>query len=302
MKFRILIVVILIAVAAYAGQQWNRPRTASDEATSRQEIHKKISLLMSARVEVRGINGSIQVRTADVEQAEVNVVVTARNGRDIKSRKVLVDYSPEHLMIRGEQGSDGLMAWFRGHGEVRQDVSLVLPRSVYFSARDVNGAVIISEAEGLSEIEVRGVNGRVEVAGAAEQFSVSDINGGVKLTPAQLGEAGMDVRGINGNIEVRLPVGLSADVAVRDKNGNVTFDLPNLTSQSRADRSNVSARIGTGGPTISFRDINGNIRFASSGQQATSNGVPPPAPHIEPVAPIAPVAPSAPVAPAAPAQ
>ncbi|HYH86375.1 MAG TPA: hypothetical protein VEX60_13060, partial [Pyrinomonadaceae bacterium] len=64
MKGRIFVVVILVVAAAFAGRWMTRTRNNS-EMSSREETRQSFRLDAGARVEVRGINGSVEINTAE---------------------------------------------------------------------------------------------------------------------------------------------------------------------------------------------------------------------------------------------
>jgi hypothetical protein len=268
MKFRIFIVILLVAIAAFAGRQVNRMRIAGageGVGSTRNEIQESYRLRPGARIEVRHINGSIQIKTAETDTAEVHVIRTADNPEDLNSQRVVIEDSPDALTIRNEGGLGGgwwRQLWAGGGGQVRQQVMLTIPRASELAVSHVNGPVEVGEMDG--SFEVAHVNGRVEVAGVSGRFEVAHVNGGVKIRVARLGEQGMEVRGVNGNVEVRLTESVNADINVEGHNGGFALNVPNVTMQERESRSTFRARLGTGGPEINVRGVNGNVRFESN--------------------------------------
>jgi HSP20 family molecular chaperone IbpA len=300
MKGRIFVVVILVAAAAFAGRWVNRAVGTQNTGARREETRQTFKLDAGARVEVGRINGAVTVKTADTDTAEVHVVRTGSSADDLEYGRVTVEASPSSLVVRGER-SGGRGLWHRlwnGGGQVRQEVTLVLPRHVELAADHVNGAVQVGEVEG--SVEVSHVNGRVEVAQSAGRAEVSHVNGGVKFGVSQLGEEGMEVAHVNGNIEIRLSQLVNADVEAHQHNGALTLNVPNVTMQERQNRSNVRARFGAGGSPVQINHVNGNVRFESdAGATAATTNVVPTVIAAEPLPP-APLAPPAPPAPPAP--
>ncbi|MDT5270097.1 MAG: hypothetical protein QOH49_2283 [Acidobacteriota bacterium] len=270
MKGRIFIVVVLVAAAAFAGRWVNRAVHVNPNGAQREETRQTFRLDAGARVEVSQINGTVTVTTADTDAAEVHIIRTASSPDDLEYGRINVETSPSSLVVRGEgQGGRGL--WHRlwnGGGQVRQEVTLVLPRRVELSAEHVNGAVQVGAVEG--PVEVSHVNGRVEVAQSAGHVAVSHINGGVKFGISQLGEEGMEVEHVNGNVEIRLSQLVNADVEAQHHNGSLTLNVPNVTMQERMNRSYARARFGTGGTPVQINHVNGNVRFESDAGAATT--------------------------------
>lgn len=227
----------------------------------RDEIRQSYRLAAGARVDVSGINGSVEVETInDADAAEVHIVRSARNPADLVHNKVVIEHTPSSLVVRGEEGNKN--SW-RDGGGVRQRVMLRLPGRVELSAKNVNGPVEIGEVDG--SVRVSSVNGGVEVEPATETSEVSGVNGGVTIAfPEKLSNEGMRLNGINGRVELRFPRTLNANLDVSGINGGIRVEAANVTpirAAGEADRSSFDGRVGSGGPPIHISGINGAVRF-----------------------------------------
>ena len=292
MKFRIFVAVVLIIAAAFVGRMMTR-RNSLGGASGREETRNTYVLDAGATVEVSGINGSVEINTAETDRAEISITRTADSAEDLENRRIIIEHTSSHLVVRGESNARG---WWRrlwgGSGNVRQQLVMLVPRRIELETKGVNGPVKIGEVDG--GVSVIGVNGRVDVAQAAGHSRMTGINGNVSFAVSRLGQDGMDVNGVNGNVEIRLKETVDADVTVKGLNGNFTLDVPNVTMQERENRSNIRARLGAGGSEINVTGVNGNVRLNSTNAAAQ------PASPVAPVGPAAPVTPIAPVAPHAP--
>ena len=294
MKCRIFFAALLVVAALFAGRYMRgADNVVGAGGSNRDETRQAQRLEAGALIEVRGINGAVEVRTAETDTAEVRVVRTAGAAADLEHGKVRVEMSPSGVLVQGERGAGGFWRWLQGGG-VRQQVTLVLPRRVSLVAEGVNGSVEVGEVDG--PVTVASVNGRVGVAQTAGRFEVRRVNGNVRVGVARLGQEGAEVTRVNGNVEIRLREPLDADIEARRHNGRLTLDVPNVTMHQREDRKQWRARLGSGGAFIQIERVNGNVHFGSEAPAAApvsvgavpaGDALPPPAPPLPPLPPTA---------------
>jgi hypothetical protein len=237
------------------------PQGADRDFPEREEIRGSYPLAPGAQVSILGINGSVDVETAEIETAEVHIVRSARQREDLEYRQVKIGHSPDSLIIKVEnqRNRSVFFSLFGSTPEGRQRVMLKLPRRVELTTSGINGYVAVGEIDGA--IKVKGVNGRVKVARALGTASFAGINGPVEVTLAKLGESGVRVSGVNGPVELRFADELDADLRVNGVNGGVDTDVPNVVVQGK-DRSNFRAQIGAGGAPIIVSGLNGRLRLS----------------------------------------
>ncbi|HKE04733.1 MAG TPA: DUF4097 family beta strand repeat-containing protein, partial [Blastocatellia bacterium] len=225
----------------------------------REEIRRSYTLKPNADVVVSNINGRVDVETADIDHAEVLIVRSAKKPQDLQFRKIKIDHDPSELRIRVEEDRRSIFSAFGSRPEGRQRVMLKLPRKVALETNGINGELSIGEIEG--GVSVRGVSGRVNIEQATGGATFRGVNGKIDATIAKLTTGGgIDLNGVNGNITLRFIGEVNADVEARGHNGRVDSDLPNLEENKDEKRyGRYSARIGTGGPQIQIRGVNGNV-------------------------------------------
>ncbi|HEX8141131.1 MAG TPA: hypothetical protein VF553_00945 [Pyrinomonadaceae bacterium] len=267
---RWMIALFLVVVAAAAGAfrsttgKFNANNLTTGEA--REEVRQSYQLSPGANVEVRGINGPVEIETGDTDSAEVYILRTANNQTDLDSSRITITATPTSLRIQGEKSSGNF--WQRiWHGEVKHHVTLKLPRQIALTVKGVNGTVKAGEVTGA--VQISGVNGKVETAQTQGYSEISGVNGRVTVAIRQIGEKGIRIKGINGTVELRFSDKLNADLEARGINGKVSADMPDVTVQGEPDRSNYSARIGAGGAPITLSGVNGSVRL-TRGPSASS--------------------------------
>ena len=253
-----------------AAQERERQRTTSratsdgvdrDDLPEKDEFRQSYQLSGGAKVEVRGINGAVEIETNPGSTAEVYIVRSARNREDLEYRKIIVEQTATSLVIRGE--NDRERSNFGRNRDVRQRVMLRLPRAVDLGVSGVNGKVDVGEVDG--PVHLSGINGRVDVAQAMGYSDISGINGRVRVTITQLGSRGIHVSGVNGGVELSFAEELNADLDVTGINGGVSTDVANVTVLGKVDRQNFHAKIGSGGSPIKVSGVNGHVKLTRAG-------------------------------------
>jgi hypothetical protein len=253
--FSLLALLALMLAPATANAQ----RHAGDDSdfSERDEINQTYTLAAGAHVEVRGINGTVDIETAAGATAEVHIVRLARNRDDLNYHKIIIEPSANSLIVRGENDND------HGNHQVRHRVTLRLPRSIDLGVSGVNGRATVGAIDG--PIQISGINGAVEVGQAVGYAKISGINGRVKVNIVRLSDRGIHVSGVNGGVELQFAEDLNADIEVTGINGRVNADVPNVTVMGKLERNNFRARIGGGGTPIIINGINGHVKLTRGG-------------------------------------
>src|SRR6185503_7744148 len=278
---RVLIVVVLIVGAAILGlwrsqggvrQGLTRAVGASSEDSPgevRDEIRKSFELQPGARVEVQGINGSVDLQTSDSKTAEVYVLRTGKSRDALDRREVTVEQTANGILIKGKEARHrGFWEHLFGGRSPNEQVTIKAPRQIAFALKGVNGRVTSGDIDG--PLEVKGVNGKIELGQTSGSAEISGVNGRISVGLKSLDDRGARFSGVNGGIELRLGNGLNADLTARGMNGNVRSEIAEVTVDKEEYGRNYSARIGTGGAPITISGINGNVRL-TRGDSTTAN-------------------------------
>ena len=250
---------IAIAHPAYGlDPQRSHDRGEDRDFSERDEVNQTYELAAGARVEVSGINGAVDIETASGSTAEVHIVRSARSREDLNYHKIIIEHTANSLVVRGEKERSN---W--GDRNVRQRVTLRLPRQVDLTVSGVNGRTNVGEVDG--PVKLSGINGGVEVAQAEGYSDISGINGRVKVTIIRLSSRGIHVSGVNGGVELRFNEDLNADLEVTGINGSVNTDVANVTVMGKYSRQNFRAKIGSGGTPIVVTGLNGSLKLGRAG-------------------------------------
>ena len=134
-----------------------------------------------------------------------------------------------------------------------------LPAGVKLDAHTVNGGIDIAGAT--SEVEARTVNGAIHASSSGGPVRAETTNGSIDVRMGTFsGTESISYRTVNGSVRVRLPENVNADVELSTVNGSLTSAFP-IMMQGRMDRRHISAKLGNGGPRLSFSTVNGSVEL-----------------------------------------
>lgn len=266
--------------------------SSSSNLREQDEIRQTLKLAPGTRVEVSSIRGSVEIETANIEDAEIYIVRSANSRAELEQYKVGIEHKAMSLIIRGEQRQGKSGAGFGP--EVSHHVKLRLPRRVDLSLQSISGAVKIGDVGGQlavssvsgsvwvgavdGEVQVSGVSGAVTLGRVNRHVELKSVSGGVKIEQAVGGltvsgvsgsvsaglsklERGVQINSISGQVELRFRDELNAQLSTDNVTGEVTIDVPNVAIQSRSGASAIRATIGKGGPAITINGVSNGVRL-----------------------------------------
>lgn len=229
---------------------------------AREEISQNYTFAPDAKVDVHGINGSVDVTTTDGNRAEIHILRLARNKVTLENQKTPISFEDNKLIIQGNRKKNsGIWDLVTGNDDMRVRVTLKLPRNISIETSGVNGRVNLGEIEG--RVEAHDINGKVTIAKALGSTEFSGINGKIEVTIAKLNKDGISIHGVNGNVDLKFLDDVNANIEGHGVNGRFNTDLPNVQVKEQK-HSNYSAVVGSGGPTIEVNGTNGNVWLSST--------------------------------------
>jgi hypothetical protein len=266
---RLILLVVLVLLAGIAGivarsssRSEIKEFVSHSTGDTRQVIRETHELAPGALVELSALNGSVKIETSDSQTAEILIERTASSDKELERRPITIHATADSLRIKSEKSTGGFFSRFFG-SDASEKVTLKLPRQISLNTKGVNGPVTVGELDG--SVEVAGVNGKVQIASASGAASFKGVNGSIVVGLRKISSEGVTLSGVNGNIELQLPADVNADLETKGMNGRVVSDIPNVTID-KSSHGNYSARIGSGGSSISAKGVNGNIRLTRNGE------------------------------------
>ncbi|HKV04433.1 MAG TPA: DUF4097 family beta strand repeat-containing protein [Candidatus Acidoferrales bacterium] len=202
------------------------------------------------------INGSVQVEGWDRDEVEVRAIKTSQNDeRDLDQVKIEVESHPSEVDVHTRYpDGDG--------ADVAVEYHIHVPNHVRLGCiQTVNGSLMVRGVEGGGVL--RSVNGNVEVTESSGRFNAKTTNGNLRLELRNLVDAGpMNLETVNGSVVLGLPSNASADLNVRNMNGDLYSDFPVTSTTTLPGARAFRGRLGHGGGgQISVRTVNGGIRL-----------------------------------------
>ena len=210
-------------------------------------------------------NGDVYVEPWDRDEVRVRAV------KRVKTRGSSADAALEELRIEVDVDSRGIeietvnpswrriMGWSGVSASVEYEIQL--PREADLEVRTVNGEIEVSGLAG--EIRLRSTNGGIAVLDSAGSVSAATTNGGIKVELQEVSSEGMEFETTNGGIKVDLPSTVRASVYARTTNGSIDTDFA-VAVRGTVRRNRLEGDINGGGPEIDLRTTNGSIRLRES--------------------------------------
>ncbi|HUU36337.1 MAG TPA: DUF4097 family beta strand repeat-containing protein [Vicinamibacterales bacterium] len=203
-------------------------------------------------------NGGIQVEGWDQPDVLVRAVVQTYGDTDAEAAQLLpsvrVTAAGANVSAEGPARSDrerrtGWSVSFR----------IWAPRATAVTLSARNGGISIRSMRGESRFTTE--NGGVTLNDVGGQVVGTTRNGGVtvRLTGARWEGAGLDVETTNGGVTLAVPADYSAALEVATVNGGIRSDFPAVASGRRSRQ--LQATLGSGGPLLKLRTVNGGVRI-----------------------------------------
>ncbi len=219
------------------------------------------------RIEIVGVNGSIQASAAPGGNIVVTAIKTAGNRGNVADVRIETvahaggvtvcavypapDGRPANECRPGGGGANNTR-----DNDTRVDFTVQVPAGIGLLARSVNGSV---DAQGLqSDAEAATVNGsvRLSTTGAAR---ATTVNGSINASMgrAQWADGGRFTT-VNGEVTLRLPAAVSADVRASTVRGGIQSDFPLQVSTDPGPK-HAEGVLGGGGQRLDVTTVNGGI-------------------------------------------
>jgi len=153
------------------------------------------------------------------------------------------------------------------------DYEIEAPSGAQLELKELNGAIEVKNSSG--NFKVNTLNGKIDMQEIAGAGSVRSLNGAVKVAFTRNPTAESSFHTLNGPIDIYFQPSLDADISFKTLHGGVysDFDVTTVPAVLQGEGSgtrfvyrtggNMKVRAGKGGPALSFHTLNGAIRLHS---------------------------------------
>jgi len=249
LSFRHAALAAAVSVLAVAGSARTQNNAANSMAVQ-EVIDRTVALSPGAQVSLESIAGPVTIETGSSSTAQVHIVRGAATARELACYRTQIEGSGSRLKIYHDQNKTRECDSIRS----RQEVHLVLPRSVNVSMSSVAGNVEIAPIDG--RLELSSIAGQVRAQGV-RQADLSSIAGGLSMTMSNLDRRGVQISSIVGKTDLSFAPGVNADVRVDSVIGNVRSATPAIAIGYQSG--SATARVGTGGTPVNVSSVVGNV-------------------------------------------
>jgi hypothetical protein len=284
--------VVSCAAAAVVGYDGDDQKLATTAQTSAPE-HVSVAFsdptqpgklsvkLLTASITVKGYAGKDVVVDARLDHEESDESKPERSGGMRRIRSA----SASGLEIEEEHNVMTVRTGWSSNRPIRLTIQVPTRTSLDLSVVN-DGNIVVDGVDG--DIVANNTNGAVTLTNLSGAVVAHALNQDVKATFTRYSGKPMSFSSLNGTVDVTLPADTKATVKLQSDNGEVYSDFPvemlapSVNQTVQDDRSKggkyrlkiekaMTGRINGGGPEITFKTFNGDIKLRRGGGGSAVN-------------------------------
>lgn len=229
-------------------------------------------LAAGGRVELRNVNGSIEVEPSSGDTVEVRAEKRARGATDADARAALgrieiVDEAHPNA-VRIETRLPRTRAFGRSNASVHY--RLTVPAGSTLDVRTVNGSITLTEVSG--SLRAHTTNGAIRATRVSGSLEADTTNGAIEAELRAVAHAGLRLETTNGGIALAIPRDTRATIAARVANGRIDVSSLAVAVTGEISRRRLDGTLNGGGVLISLQTTNGGIAVRGTEPGAGTSG------------------------------
>jgi hypothetical protein len=229
------------------------------------EWRKTYELQPGGRIEIRNVNGKIDVQPSAGNSVEVIAEKTA-HGISVEAAKealasIEIQDTASATEIRIVTKMSRAGGGFFGGGNQSVHYTVKVPAAAEATFSTINGGVQVSGLKG--RVTAEATNGGIKAIDISGPLDASTTNGGVEVDLAGVSDSGVKLGCVNGGIELKLPANARANISAHVANGGINASGLQMETIGEPSRRRLEARLNGGGPQIELSGTNGGITIAS---------------------------------------
>ena len=220
----------------------------------------------SPRVVVSVDNGRIIVNPGTDGRVRVQATITKPNGLEYQ-----ITQAGNAISVEAKEKGRGIFSFGDSPGV---DVEITAPSNTMVELRSINGRVevngmrqsgtvrtsngkiVVQDVSG--DFDISTINGAVTIAQASGSFDVETVNGAIDFDGALTPGGTNRMTTVNGSVAIKLQGTPSVELDASTANGSVATELPILTTSS-GDQRRLVGTIGAGDAELYVRTSNGPV-------------------------------------------
>lgn len=239
-------------------------------STHTREFRKTIDFLSQGKVNVRTVNGVIDLISWEKNTVEIFAEIKIKNHSSREAQELLnkveivIDLRGDELFIDADypqrEHGDGFWNWVFGSGcRPVIDFYIKVPKQTNLNLHTTNGKILTEDVDGKSELHT--TNGSIDAEHMKGSLDAYTTNGSIFVSCSFFGENDeITLKTTNGGIKLILPSEVQANVRAATVNGSIHTDFP-MTVQGKFIKKRISGEINGGGGLIELSTVNGSIRI-----------------------------------------
>ena len=245
--------VAVLALFALSGCGWEAMGLGA-----RAHFERTVALEPTGTFRLENVNGKVKVEPWD--RAEVRIEAEKPASSEDYLDEIQIEVQGEGDRVEVRTRFPRRPFFLGGHGQVAYTIHL--PAQARVELRTVNGGV---EVDGMgAAVRANTVNGSVRITETAGAVDAGTVNGSIRVEYRRAALEGEHrCSTTNGSVTMYLP-DAAGELDVQTVNGSITTDFP-LEVKGKIGGRRLEGRLGSGRATFRIRTVNGSVKLLRSG-------------------------------------